>query len=189
MSGKELEEYDVMEQVSDMVNNYILKGIVNPTEIAKKMGIKRAEVLVLLDHWHAIARSNEGIKDRATELILELDLTYSDVIKELYATLEDCGSARDRNTTLKNIADVTSKRQETFQRAGIYDDAAIADEMAEMEQKVEAVQKLLTSVAENFPETKTFIIEGIGKIMKSPVSMPTGETPVDVYVAEVVEDE
>ena len=189
MISSELQKYDVMEQVSIMVNDYITKGVVNPSAIAKGMGLKRAEVLTLLDHWHAIARNNDDIKDRATELILELDLTYSNLIKELYNVLEDTDSPRDKNTTIKNIADITAKRQEVYQRAGIYDDAAIADELAMMEQKLTAIQGLLTRVAENFPDTKGFIIEGIGKIMGKPEAMPTGNVPDGIYVPSEVKNE
>lgn len=189
MINQELERYDVMEQVSIMVNDYITKGVVNPSAIAKGMGLKRAEVLTLLDHWHSIARNNQDIKDRATELILELDLTYSGLIEELHNVLEEAENPRDKNTTIKNIADITAKRQEVYQRAGIYDDAAIADELAMMEQKLTAIQSLLTRVAENFPDTKGFIIEGIGKIMGKPEAMPTGNVPDGIYVPSEVKNE
>lgn len=181
MFNQELEQYDVMEQVSTMVNDYITKGVVNPSQIAKGMGLKRAEVLVLLDHWHSIARNNDDIKDRATELILELDLTYSNLISELYNTLEDCTSPRDRNTTIKNIGDLTKARQEVYQRAGIYDDSAIADELAIMEVKLDAVQRLLTQVAEKFPQTKMFILEGLGKATGKAQSMPADD-PEEIIV-------
>ena len=179
MISKELidQDFSVMEQVSTMVNDYILKGVINPTTIAKEMGLKRAEVLVLLDHWHSVARNTEGIKDRAQELLTELDLTYSDVVKELYSTLDECESPRDRNTTLKNIADVTAKRQDVYLRAGIYGDDTLQEELAMMQQKLDAVQKVLVDVAEKYPIAKTFIIEGLGRATQKTVAMPTVIVP------------
>jgi hypothetical protein len=54
-----------------------------------------------------------------------------------------------------------------LQRAGLYDDAALGDQLVVMEQQVEEIKMLLREVAKKYPDAKLFIMEQLGKIFKS----------------------
>jgi nucleoside-triphosphatase THEP1 len=65
---------------------------------------------------------------------------------------------------LKNIADVERARQDTLQKAGYYDNVGMADEIAKMEKLGDDIKQFLKEVVKKYPETTSFIMEGIRKI-------------------------
>lgn len=164
-----------IETLTIIVEDYLLRGETDPGKIAKAMGMPRKDVVVYIDEWKSIARNNSGLQDRARELVSEMDRSYDLIIKELWIALEEAENVRDKNTTLKNIADVTAKRQEALQKAGLYDDAAIGEEMALVEEQVEAIKQLLQRVVKEHPETKITIMEGLGRIFNKSEPIPEAD--------------
>jgi molecular chaperone GrpE (heat shock protein) len=81
---------------------------------------------------------------------------------------------------LKNLADIEAKRQDTWQKTGMFDDSAIADQIAEMEETADAIKQLLSDVAKKYPETRIFIMEGIERVFGRGVSVPTGDVVIPV---------
>lgn len=126
-----------------------LKGNKLPGTIAKSLGLKRAQVMDLIDETKEIWRNDPAVKERAAEVLHEVDESLDMVIERSWETVEqadDEGDLKTKATVLKNIADVQFKKVEMHQKAGLYDDAALGDELAEQEEKWEAMKKILLEV-------------------------------------------
>jgi hypothetical protein len=165
----------------DQVLNLFLTGNKDATSISKELGIPRRDVLDYIAEWRSIANNTEGIKDRATQALHEMDKHYDMIIKKQWEIANDATvNANVRANTLKQIADIESKRQETFQKAGLYDDSGVADQIVEMEEKVDAYETLLLTVATVFPDTKQYIRERIAMLQDEVIVEPMqGEVVTD----------
>lgn len=168
--------YETLDQV---VRMYIT-GQKNATQIAKELRIPRKDVLNYIDEWREIAKNTDMIKDRATQALHEMDLHYDMIIKSMWEIAnDDTVNERTRAQVLKNIADVEAKRQETLQKAGLYDDAGLTDELVELQEKVDNITHLLLTVAGVFPQTKQYIAERLALLQEGVVEVPNtvkGET-------------
>lgn len=169
--SREVGLFEHADQLAVIVDDYILKGQSNPTKIAKETGLPRYEVVQLINEWNAIAANTEWVKERAQQSLKEFDDSYGQVIAQLWETYEEAEAPRDRNAILKNIADVQAKRQDTLQRAGLYDDAALGDQIVALEEQTDRIKALLKKVAKDYPETRTFIMEELGRIFREPVAV------------------
>ena len=58
----EIELADRFDRMNKVVEE-LLKGN-NPTQIAKITGIKRGEVVTLIDEWKSLAQTDNGIRER-----------------------------------------------------------------------------------------------------------------------------
>lgn len=151
----------------DRVMNLYLKGTTNLTHLAKATGLKRAEVMLYIDEWRKTAASNEDVKQRAKDNLAEMDEHYSLIISETWRVVEDAdanGDLKTKATALKNLADIESKRQDTLQKAGLYDDAELGDQLALMAEQAEAIKKMLVDLSEKYPQAKQDILEGLRRI-------------------------
>lgn len=170
--SKELDIVDHWTLVDKVATLYV-KGNLDATKIARELKITRAEVIKCLDEYREIARNDTELKERARELTYNMDKHFSMIIERLYYNLDMAEAAEDTKTAnaiLKNIADVEAKRQDTMQKAGMYDDAALGDEMAETQEKVEGIKELLMRVAKEHPQTSTMIREGLSRIFNKPIA-------------------
>lgn|ERR1044072_2175399 len=160
----ELEEADYYVNLN-RVTELWLTGETNATTIAKRLSLPRKDVLDYIQAWKEIARNNQNIKDRAAEALTAMDKHYDLIIKGLWEVIKDpTVDLKTKAGTLKNAADVEAKRQETLQKAGLYDDAGIAEELVKMEEYVDGIKNVLFSVIKQFPETKIFIMEQFSKV-------------------------
>lgn len=177
-----IDQYDRMDKMA----NLWLKGERNPTTIAKQLGMKRAEVLTLIEEFKEIARNDEEVKHRAKEALHEADESLNMVIKRSWETVEqadDAGDLKTKATVLKHIADVEGKRVEMLQKAGLYDDAALGDELAEMEEKQQILISILKEVTAECDHCKfevarrlskvTGKVEPVGVVVEGEVISPT----------------
>jgi len=167
----------------DKMANLWLKGERNPTAIAKQLGLKRAEVLSLIEEFKQIARNDEEVKHRAKEALHEADESLNMVLKRSWETVEqadDAGDLKTKATVLKNIADVEGRRVDMLQKAGLYDDAALGDELAEMEEKQQMLIAILKEVTADCSHCKIEVARRLSKI--------TGRAET-VSVVQVIEGE
>jgi len=151
----------------DKMANLWLKGERNPTAIAKQLGMKRAEVLTLIEEFKNIARNDEEVKHRAKEALHEADQALDMIIKRSWETVEqadDAGDLKTKATVLKNIADVEGKRVDMLQKAGLYDDAALGDELAEMEEKQQMLINILKEVTADCSHCKIEVARRLSKV-------------------------
>lgn len=164
--AKEIELLDRYEQINKVAQMYI-KGTTNPTTISKELGIKRAEAIELLEEWREIARGNDDIKDQAAEALQAGIQHYSMIVERFWETVEQADTAADyktKNSILKNIADVEAKKIDMLQKAGLYDDASIGDELAEMEEKQAILVAILKEVTANCDHCKLEVARRLSKV-------------------------
>lgn len=149
----------------------------NPTAIAKELKISRKEVLGYIEEFRDVAKNSKELQDRALDALHEYDATLNRVIEESWALHNHTGDEKIQATMLKTIADVERQRVETLQKAGLYSDSALGDELADMEEKAQAIKELLKEVAETHPQTRIMIMQGLGRIfgMAAAVDIKEGE--------------
>jgi hypothetical protein len=178
--AKEIELLDRYEQINAVAQLYI-KGTTNPTFIARELGVKRAQAIELIEEWREIARGNDDIRRQAQEALQAGIQHYSIITERFWETVEQADVAADyktKNSVLKNLADVEAKKIDMLQKAGLYDDAAIGDELAEMEEKQAILISILKEVTSNCDHCKFEVARRLSKV--------TGKTePVTVH-GEVV---
>lgn len=172
--AKEVGHFDREHYLNTIAQDYLLKGINNPTRIAKELGIQRKDVLVYVEDIRAQWNNGEA-KQRALELLGEMDQAYDQLINEFWVLHAEATEVKDKNAVLKNISEVIAKRQDVMQKAGLYDDAMIGDELALVEEQMQAIKDLLKSVAKNHPAARAEIMTGLGVIFKQAESMPVEE--------------
>lgn len=176
----QLKYADELEQVV----TEILKGETNPVKIAKTLGITRNSAQMYVDNWKQIAQNDANVRDRAREALTEMDRNYSLLMKSLWNVHElattDARGLSIRADALKKIADIEAKRQEALQKAGMYNDSETANKIVEMEEMAENIKRLLGQVVSKFPETRSFIMDGIRETFGTGQSVETDEIVVDV---------
>jgi hypothetical protein len=124
----------------------------NPTAIAKQTGVARKDVLSYIEDFKNIAKDDDLLRARAQEVVHEFDGQYSRVIGEFWNVVEEADLAdsidglKVKNAALKNLADVQAKRVEVLQKSGLLSDAALGDELAEMEEKQQQLIAILREV-------------------------------------------
>lgn len=121
----------------------------NPTWIAKQVGLARKDVLNYIDEFKNIAKDDDLLRARAAEVVHEFDGQHNRIISELWEVVKDAEQADDlktRATALKSLSDITAKRVEVLQKSGLLSDAALGDEMAEIEEKQEKLIAILREV-------------------------------------------
>lgn len=160
----EIEEVDYYVRMNQVMDLY-LKGTVNPTTISKKLGFPRKDVIDYIQSWKEIANNNPRVKERAAEVLQNFDRATDMVIEEMWTVVNDpLVDLKTKASTLKQIHDIDSKRQETLQKAGLYDDAGISEELVRLEEENEAIRQVLFSVVKQFPNTKVFIMEAFSQM-------------------------
>ncbi|QWT29978.1 terminase small subunit [Streptomyces phage TunaTartare] len=164
--AKDIELLDRYEQINKVAQMYI-KGTTNPTTISKELGIKRAEAISLIEEWRDIARGNDDIREQAAEALQAGIQHYSMIVERFWETVEQADVAADyktKNAVLKNIADVEAKKIDMLQKAGLYDDAAMGDEIAEMEEKQAILVSILKEVTANCDHCKLEVARRLSKV-------------------------
>ena len=181
--NQELQTADFYDEMNTVVTA-LLKGETNPTALARQLKMPRKRVIEYMGEWRKIASNRPDIRERAMEALTAMDQHYSLIIKEMWEICDETLDMKLKATTLKSIADVEVKRQESLQRAGMFDDSGIADEIASMEEQADLIKNLLSEVARKYPETRAFIMEEIQRIFGQG---PTIKTDDDTIIGEVAD--
>lgn len=163
--------YETMNQIVELY----LKGNKNPTAIAKQIGIPRKDVLLYIEQWQELAQNTDYAKGRAEEALTSLDKHYDMILQEMWNIVNGGADDRVRATVLKNIADVEAKRQEVLQKAGLYDDAGMTDELVLAQDRAEKMKQALITVAKENPELKARILSLLSGIEDKIVVVPEDE--------------
>ncbi len=167
--SKELALKDQFERM-DKFSNLWLSGEKNPTVIARELKTTRAEVLTLIDEYKAIIHDDPEVRSRAKEALYEADQSLDRIVKRSWETVEqadDAGDLKTKATILKNIADIEGKRVDMLQKAGLYDDAAMGDELAEMEEKQAMLIAILREVTADCDHCKVEVAKRLSKVTGS----------------------
>jgi hypothetical protein len=161
----EIELTDHFDRMNKVVSE-LLKGN-SPTQIATLTGLKRADVVTLIDEWKSVVYNDNNSRERAKEAISGADQHYSMLIKEAWKTVEDAdtqGQLNVKANALKLISDIETKRITMLKEVGLLDNAEIASQIAETEYKQEILVKILKEVTASCPKCKMDVAKRLSQI-------------------------
>jgi hypothetical protein len=161
----EIELADHFDRMNKVVEE-LLRGN-NPTQIATLTGLKRAEVVGLIDEWKNVIHNDTSARERAKEAISGADQHYAMLIKEAWKTVEDADQAGQlsvKSGALKLIADIEGKRIGMLQEVGLLDNAELAGQIAESERKQEVLVRILKEVTASCPKCKMEVAKRLSQI-------------------------
>lgn len=147
-----VENFDRMNQVV----SELIKGN-TPTQVARNLGLKYAQVYTILNNWRSLIANDSGIRERAKEALSNADMHYSMVIKEAWAVVDDAktqGMIREQTAGLKLVADIEQKRIDMLQKAGVLENNELADQLLETERKQKILVDILREVTSDCPRCK-----------------------------------
>ena len=133
------------------MNNVIeelLKGN-NPTQIAKNLGMTRANVLQHVESWKDITQNDNRIRERAKQALSGADQHYAMIINRAWETVDQADASNqlgNKTAALKLVADIEQKRMDMLHKAGILEDNEMATQMLETERKQEIIMNILKEV-------------------------------------------
>ena len=159
-----------IEDVNNVVTEY-LKGY-NASEIAKITGYTRQRVLGYLNEWRGMIAGNDAIRARAKEALAGADQHYNKLIQKAYEVI-DSADARDnlsaKSNAIKLIADMEAKRIDLLQKAGMLDNAELAQELAENERKQELLEGILKEVVAHCDKCRNEVMRRLAEVSNEPV--------------------
>ena len=161
----EIELADHFDRMNKVVEE-LLRGN-NPTQIATITGLKRADVIGLIDEWKNVVHNDTSARERAKEAISGADQHYAMLIKEAWKTVEDADQAGQlsvKSGALKLIADIEGKRIGMLQEVGLLDNAELAGQIAESERKQEVLVRILKEVTSGCPKCKMDVAKRLSQI-------------------------
>ena len=144
----------------------LLKGN-NPSQIAKTLEMKRAEVLEVLDTWRGLMNSDSGIRERAREALSAADQHYAMLINRAWETVEQAdinADLRTKASSLKLILDIEGKRIEMLQKAGLLENNEMAAQFMETERKQEVLVGILKDVTSGCNHCKVEVAKRLSEI-------------------------
>ena len=157
-----------LDKVNKVVGEY-LKGS-DPTKISKQLDIPRTKVVQYLTEWKQMASANDTIRARAREALAAADEHYSRLITQTYDVIDEAttiGDLRAKNTSIKLVMDIESKRIEMLQKAGLLENKELAEEMMEIERKQDILKQILMDIASEHPEIRDKVMSRLSEVAKS----------------------
>lgn len=165
--------YEEMQQVVEL---YVQN--VNPTQIAKRLGLRRVDVLNHIEEWSQSARGMEVMKERVETLISSMDEHYSQLIRKAYEIVEEVDSidrSSDKETMTRSqmlsqkkgaldlIAKLEKDRIDILQKSGLLEIDSLGDELAEMEEQKQIILEILEY--DLCGDCKPKVMQKIGKML------------------------
>ena len=161
----EVELADKFDKMNKVVEE-LLKGN-NPTQIAKALELKRAEVIEMLELWRGLMHSDNGIRERAKEALAGADQHYAMLINRAWETVEQAdvnADLRTKATALKLIADIEGKRIDMLQKAGLLENNELSAQLMETERKQELLMSILKEVTSSCPNCKVEVARRLSQV-------------------------
>ena len=160
-TGDEAHFQDMQKVIDLYVKN------VKPTEIARETGLKRKDVLDLIDEWKKTAVGSEIMQERMEELIVTMDEHFSGLIGGLYEIVEAVDdtlqSADVKNTAallgqkkaaIDSIGNLEEKRLNLLDKMGLRYDAAVGDELIEQQEYITFLESVIDETICDADRTK-----------------------------------
>ena len=144
------------EEMNQVVELYIKN--VNPTKIAKNLGIRRVDVLNHIDEWKRSAVGSDAMQNRVEELIASMDEHYSLLIQKAYEIVEEVDEidrSSDKETMTRSqmlsqkkgaldlIAKLEKDRIDVLQKSGLLEMDHLGDELAAMEEQKQLIMDII----------------------------------------------
>lgn len=141
------QEQPRFEEMEEVVKQFVQN--INPTQIAKNLGIRRVDVLSHIEEWRKSSVGIEAMRGRIEDLIAATDEHYSLLIKKAYEVVEEVDNPpagvketmtrsqmlSQKMNAIKAIADFEAKRIDILQKAGILDNQDLGMQLVEMEEE------------------------------------------------------
>ena len=174
----EIELADKMDQMNKVVE-LKLTGL-TLTQIAKNLGITRAEVNERYEMWKMLASDSGSMKARAREALSAADMHYDKLIKELYIVIDEAndfqaGEGTDpkmlaiKTTAVSKIADLEANRFKMLKETGLLDDQEMAAQILETERKHEILVNILKEVTAHCPTCSPKVAERLRQVTNEAV--------------------
>jgi len=154
-----------LDTVNKVVGEY-LKGN-DPTKISKELSIPRKQVVEYLTEWKQMASANDAIRSRAREALTAADEHYSRLISKTYEVIDEATTTADlrsKNSAIKLVMDIESKRIEMLQKAGLLENKELAEEMMEIERKQDILKQILMDIATEHPEIRDKVMKRLSEV-------------------------
>jgi hypothetical protein len=165
-----IEKGDKVFEERDQAIALFLKGH-KESSIARQLGVPRKDVVNYIAGFHEHAKNNELLQERGRQVVLEFDTQQDYIMRELVKAIEeadDNGDYKTKGSLLKTLHDVQKGRVDTMQKAGMISDASLGDELAEMEEKHEALINILKEVSASCNRCKTEVARKLARITGRP---------------------
>lgn len=164
---------DIVAKLGEMqkVSELFLKSN-NPTEIAKKLGITRAQVQKHLEDWRRFVHEDMDVRARAKETIAIVDEHYTLLLRESWEQLEEAkrqGSVKDANAMINTIAKIEKDRATLYQQAGLVADDKFATELAEREEREQKIVDIVKRIARDCSRCKAEVYSALASLNNEPV--------------------
>ena len=153
--ANEIEVASQFDQMNKVVEE-LLKGS-TVASIAKSLNLTRVQVENHIDNWKEFAHNNNNIKSRALEALAGADQHFSMLIQEAWDVINEAGNAGElgnKNSAIKIVGDLETKRIEMLQKAGLLQNNEMADQILETERKQELLIGILKEVTANCDHCK-----------------------------------
>lgn len=145
-------------EMNEVIKLYIQN--VNPTQIAREVGIRRVDVLNHIENWRHSAVGSEAMKDRVDELISTMDEHYSMLIRKAYEIIDEVDELKksDKETMTRSqmlsqkkgaldlIAKLEKDRIDILQKSGLLEAADVGDQLADMQAEMDDMMELMDKV-------------------------------------------
>lgn len=158
------DNWNQIEKIADLKHS----GMTD-TAVAKKMGMKRVEVIELYKEYKSVLRNDPEAQERAKDQLNQMMVHYDKLIRKTYDLLGELEDepfdqhiAGQRNKNIALIADLEAKRLDMLQKAGILDAADLGDELAEMEEQRDMVLEILRD--DLCPECRRTVMEKLSNL-------------------------
>lgn len=122
----------------------------SPYMIARTLGVKQVDVKFAIEQMQLIIRDDIESRDAAKDHLNDMVQRYQMLMDEAQKNLEDLKAlsfdekvSGQINATLKNIADFDKTRVDFLQKAGLYDNGDLGDELAEREEREQQILQIL----------------------------------------------
>ena len=168
------------DEMRDVVELYVQN--VNPTKIAKQLGLRRVDVLNHIDEWKQSAAGMEVMKERVETLIGSMDEHYSLLIRKAYEIIEEVDRPLDEDEKRKEtmtrsqmlsqkkgaldlIAKLEKDRIDILQKSGLMEIDHLGDELAEMEEQKAAILGIFEEEGVLCDHCKPKVLGRLAKVM------------------------
>lgn len=145
--GNQLEIAGQFDQMNQVIERS-LKGE-SVTIIAKGLSLTRVQVENHIKNWKELAQNNNAIKARAKEALLGADEHFNMLIGEAWDVVREAGNLGElgnKNSAIKLIADIETKRIDMLSKAGLLENNELAEELLETERKQNIMISILKEV-------------------------------------------
>lgn len=146
-------ELVTMDDNQESIIDKFVRGM-KPTDIAKEVNLPRKEVLALIRQWRETVQNDNESRDVARDALNVMVEHYDRLIKKFYDLADDIREQMNINGStpqwtkelrgvLDSIAGLEAKRVDQLQKAGLYDNNQMGDELAQMEKEKDIIIDIL----------------------------------------------